>query len=305
MDNPPDFSAQLDPKAFQIQGADDFRKRLQDGSAAIGKINNDWSATNALLDQERQGLGKADKLASGEGLTAADEVRFGQQDLGANNGSPQSLGHALMRLGSRAPAQQNLQAGEAQSAQQMEALRQATNMRLQMAAQQREIFKANLQLSNQKFAMQRGAKQAQDGLDLAQVHLANMFNQAVAGARNAQELAQIQTNQINFDQTMQYLRMGIGATSAAAAGAASIVAKNARLDDSYDGNIDLQQVGPNTWAGLTRSENRGLSPSAQLPDTVPALDPNPVGDFSNAPRPGTGPNSFSALQSLFSGGPKP
>ncbi len=297
MDNPPDFSKQLNQDNFTIKGAAGYRAGLDQSRKDIAGVNNDWTAVNDLLDQQAAGQTKADARASGEGLTGAAEVRFGQQDLGTNDGSAQGLGQALMRLGSKASAQQSLQAGQAEQAQQQQALQQATALRLQAAEQKRQMFKADMQLDNQKFAMGRAAKQAQDGLDLAQTHLTNMFNQAVAGAKNSQELAQVQVNQQNFAQTMMYLQAGIGAASTAASAAAAVSASGALRDDSSSGEFDLAPQGTNRYGGLTSSTNYKSSgfgaPSVDLAGMQHAY----MG--AAAPGAGSGPNSLGAVQSFF------
>lgn len=228
-DSPPDFTKQIDPSAFQVPGNKDLSARLTQSASDTNAINYDWSNTNAAIGNLGTNSEFWNKLASGEGLQGGNAARMGQEDLGANSGDPQSLGKALMRLGSKQSAAQTQQVVQGNEQQQMQAAQHQQALKQAAAAAKLDMYKKEQELDAQKFQMVRATKQAQTGMDLATLQMHNLFNNLTAQARNATDLGDLRVRQDNFNEVMGYISMGLGAASSvAAAGAASMATGNAQ-----------------------------------------------------------------------------
>ncbi len=274
-----DIASHLDSNAFTVPGADALNTSLSKAGTDAGNIQYNWTNVNNLLGDMATQQGKASARAQGQGLTAGNEARMNQQDLGASAGDPASLGTALMKLGSKQSAGQAAQVAGAQSSQQLEAAQQSTELGQQQAQVRLQQFKAEMQLQNQQFQMQNAVKQSQNGLQSAQLQMQNMFNEQTSRAKNAQEMGDTQIQHDNFAQTMMYLGSTISAASAAAsAGAAARRQPSATSTGSNGGDLKYAYGGGSTgetptYGGITSTGGTGHW------GATPVTGTSAVGDF--------------------------
>lgn len=276
MANAPDFSAGLNGSDFQTQNSASSSASLDAANKGFQGINYDWSEVHGLLAQLAAGTARSDSQAAGNNLTAGTTARMGQQDLGANTGSSASLGKALMQLGSKASAAQASQVSSADKQQQLEAAKQSTAMRQAAAATAMSMHKHELALASSKSNMARTVKQAQSGLELANLTLRNMYNDGVANARTAAELGTIQSNTDQFTNTMAYVGTSLGAASQAAAGTAQSLAANdaqaAAVQRSSDAAL-ASWYNSSTLAGYN-AQNNMTPATGTAASTAPSYAPN-------------------------------
>jgi hypothetical protein len=247
--NAPNFPSSLDPNKFQVQGTEGLKGQLGQAQEGVDSLNYDWSNVNALINMEAGQQQGADARVAGQGLTAGDQTRMGQQNLSQVSNDPAQLGKAMMQLGSKMSTQQEAQAGQAQHQQQMQALQQATQLKQQQAAQRIQMYKSQLALNDQKFQMSEAIKNTSSGLDLANLTLKNMYNAAVSKARNAEEIGNITAQFANFNEIMTYVGAGLQtASTAAAAGAAATGGNGTNATDASNANQMATQgyIGPNS-----------------------------------------------------------
>lgn len=256
---PPHFADQIDASQFQVPDSAALGAGIKGQQADIAGIHNDWSGVNSALDQFAPQQAAANALANGQGLTAGTEARMGQQNLGEVGGDTQSLGKALMALGSKKSSGQAVQVAGAQGQQQVQAAQKATA--LQEAEQQARmhIYQSELQLQNQKFAMQQQTQKLSSGINIANLQLQNLFNNLVANANNAEDLGQIRKQHDDFNQTMMYVGAAMQGTSAAAAGGTSIMQG---INDPVSGWASSASASDKNLAAMYDSDSAGTTNNA-------------------------------------------
>ena len=222
---PPDFSAGINPNDFTVPGGDQTVSALKQANGAAQSISYDWSGVDSAL-QGYTGVAQAwDARAGGQGETAGLQVWQGQEDNATNNGisDPRSLGVALMKQ-SRMGNQQSSQVLAANMNQRFSAVQAAQQARQAVVQGQMAKLQADQQLQAWKNQTALGTQQAVQGYQLAQQELQNQYILGVAGAKNAQQAAQIQANNANWNIIMGYVQSGLQAVSTAAAAGAGFAA---------------------------------------------------------------------------------
>lgn len=247
--SPPNFAEGLDPAKFAVSNTDSLNAGLDSVKKQTGDVNFDWSSVHDVLGQLADGPGKYYEAgAKGQGLSAGNETEMQQQDLGAASGaSAGKLGHALMQLGSKHSAMQAQQVASADSAQQLQFAQKAQQLKQAEAQARMNIYKQELALKDQKFQIQNAATQAQNGLQVANLQLKNMYNEAVSKAKNAKEMGDIQVSHQNFSTVMNYVGAGLGTVSTIAAAGAQADAQ-AKADVGINNNIN-STLGPLSDSG--------------------------------------------------------
>jgi hypothetical protein len=249
----PNFASQVNPNDFKVQGEAEDTQKLNDASKSLDGISLDWTKTNAMLGQLGGAQAGADAQATGKDQMAGRAAELGQQNLGANDGSPASVGKALMQLGSKMSAQQAANTAGAQEQQVVGANDEAANLRKANQDIQMSMYQKELTLNNTKAQMQDSVKQMQNGMQIAAAQLRNMYNQSVARARNAKDLSDIQMQHDSFNQIMNYVGAGLQATSAATAAGAGLMAPSAAdqaLAQTYDAGSKAMSA---SWSPDTKA----------------------------------------------------